>query len=509
MHRINRPSRSPSTVVAFVALFVGVVGTATAASAPSAARNDDDEPSKCISETEATKFRAADREVKLGKSTNLTWEVRTPGGCGGLRLYIGPTRLSSRSGTKTYRPVANTGYSLIARERAAQKTLARTSVKVDLGNRVTIHGNHMVPTLRQALQTENQEIRVRNGVDLNVESWGDPGVYVASGVKLIGTRSPTQLGPRIYTTKRPKRLLRLNGDRIRISGMRIEGGEKGVYDGDGSDGIEIESNRDIEIDNNELFGWTGSAIEVRDNSNRIEFTAPYTIRIHDNYIHHNRHYGRLGYGIAAVDGSFVLIDRNVFDYNRHAIAGDGSDWSGYSAVDNLVLENGGEHKHFPVYGWDYTHQFDMHGQSNCGVGDIFSDSVYNCGRAGHHVNVQYNAFRYTRNPAFKLRGTPQLAPAGAQVSFNVFRHGSAGEALQQTESGMREEFNQFGVDPLGSIIKCDYDGDGRQDAFGATGQTWWYASGGVRHWVFVKRSTERPAACPPRPRPARRPARKN
>jgi len=60
-------------------------------------------------------------------------------------------------------------------------------------------------------------------------------------------------------------------DNVRISGMRLEGAELGNADEDDpvSIGITVWSSVHVEIDNNELFGWRGSAVEVRDPFNRI------------------------------------------------------------------------------------------------------------------------------------------------------------------------------------------------------------------------------------------------
>jgi hypothetical protein len=96
----------------------------------------------------------------------------------------------------------------------------------------------------------------------------------------------------------------------------------------------------------------------------------------------------------------------LFNWNRHAITGeDGSDGSGFDAYDNLVLWDGGYHRWWPwPVGWEYIHQFDMHGQDNCGP--RVSDNVYNCGRAGDIMHLGYNTFLYTKHTAIKLRGTP-------------------------------------------------------------------------------------------------------
>src|SRR5690606_4352326 len=55
-----------------------------------------------------------------------------------------------------------------------------------------------------------------------------------------------------------------------------------------------------------------------------------------------------GYGVAVTDGGYATIEQNVFDENRHAIAGgsrhdDALDYSGYTLRDNLILEGGGKH----------------------------------------------------------------------------------------------------------------------------------------------------------------------
>ena len=45
------------------------------------------------------------------------------------------------------------------------------------------------------------------------------------------------------------------------------------------------------------------------------------VRIRNNYFHHNRHGDGYGYEVAVTNGSYALIERNVFDENRHAIMG--------------------------------------------------------------------------------------------------------------------------------------------------------------------------------------------
>lgn len=294
---------------------------------------------------------------------------------------------------------------------------------------------------------------------------------------------------------------------------------------------------------------------------------PTAVRIYDNYIHHNQRAGREGYGVSVDAGAYALIERNVFDWNRHAIKGGGEivdddplSGAGYAAYRNLVLENGGYHDSYnhcdlldkiPDYvkyvrvalsvvltqwldvwaaaelsclipgnhvAYDfYTHQFDMHGTGTCFPGHK------NCGAGGHSMYIRHNTFLYTRGDAIKLRGTPQHED-GMVVDSNVFAHDTlrtgdvgalsavgctlgltsacadvrddidffnATAVEQTTESGLSTSNNLLGINGLNELGTCDFDGDGVNDSFMATGATWWFSSGGDRPWVYLNTSTKR------------------
>jgi hypothetical protein len=339
-------------------------------------------------------------------------------------------------------------------------------------------------------------------------------------VKIIGGRSPTEPGPLLFTTTSSGILFSIGGhfegtperkpaDNVRISGIRLQGPEMGVADKDapGASGVTIYSSINVEIDNNELSGWSDVAVGVGelDHLDLINPDNHNAVWVHDNFIHHNQRRGTQGYGVVVGDRAYALIERNVFDWNRHAIAGDGSDGSGYRAYRNLVLKNGGYHDTYnacdipwwlalfsqhataakalcelgigPSY-THYTHQFDMHGQGNCGFSGTFSDAVFNCGTAGHDMDIRYNSFFYTKGDAIKLRGTPQLE-LGASVISNVFAHDHLEDAVTQTETGLFLSGNLTGVNGMNelSVGVCDFNGDGAADDFLATGATWWYRSG--------------------------------
>ncbi len=460
--------------------------------------NPDGEPvgtAGCLASVQGT-LTATPGSIVPGQSVTLRYRATVPSNCTGVKLRLNPWALSSKSGTRTVTPISNTTYNLQAIRGNASVQLASATVGVTLPRRVTISSNEpeQVGVLIQALGTPHSEVVLEDNVDLDLthKEW----IVVAEGVSLVGGRTPRAPGARLRTTSRPKPLLDVGGDNVRISGIRIEGADMGVSDlGEKAQAIFIVSRLNVEIDHNEISGFSGSAVGVADDWSEIDPIKDYdAVHIHDNFIHHNQSLGRHGYGVTVGNGAYVTIEQNVFDWNRHAIAGDGSDGSGFRAYRNLVLEHGGLHRWIPFPGtWVRTHQFDMHGQENCGVWDLFSDSLYNCGTAGHDMEVRYNSFLYTAGKAVKLRGTPQFGPNGAKVMFNVFAHDSMDEAIGQTESGLYESQNLVGINGMAELGSCDFDADGLQDSFLATGQTWWYASAGTGPWTFLNTSLKRRA----------------
>jgi hypothetical protein len=367
------------------------------------------------------------------------------------------------------------------------------------GAEVFIHSNNQVRELREALRNEGTTVRVGNHVRLDLGLHHD--IEIANGVQLLGGRSSTQAGPLLFTRHRPEVLFVVRGDDVRISGLRIRGPDYGVRAISGiRRGIQARSTVELEIDHNEISGFSGAAVQLGDPGGRIAPFGLPRVRVHDNFIHHNRNVGRDGYGVQVQDGAFAWIQRNVFDFNRHAIEGDGDRRTGYLAYDNLVLPGGGEHRRVPIYGWFYTHQFDMHGTRSCFGGHL------NCGLGGHHIDIRHNAFWYSRAAGVKIRGTPWLynpprRPCGATIHYNTFRHFFLDSAVQWTlgTRGVCRTANQLRFKPR--VRACFIDGDDQLDNFLPTGRHWWYQHSRRMHWTFIRRTTEVPAGCP-RPPPA-------
>ena len=462
------------------------------------------QPAACLDNTYGSLWADPQMLEPSQTSTTLNWSVQVPPTCPQVVVRIGAQTVA-RQGSMMVQLNGNTTYELRAWTTLSSKVLATTDVVRELpvdGNgrvNVTISANDQQALLIEALGTPNAIVYVANNVEMDLRS--RPTILIKRGVSLIGGRTSREPGGRLYVSVPHPNLFRIVGDDVRITGLRIDGGEMDVAPDDSSRtfGIMVDSRNNVdsrdnvvnvEIDNNEIYGWRGSAVQVRDDYGHIDRVHnPMAVRIHDNYIHHNRHEGGEGYGVEVSYGSYALIERNVFDWNRHSIAGDGSTGSGYLAYRNLVLENGGDHTEVWGATLVYTHQFDMHGTGNC---SWFSESVWNCGSAGEHIDIRYNSFFNAHGIAIHLRGTPAI---GMDVASNVFGQsfGSSTSAppFVQNESGLHQSDNQFGMQSvLGIRGQCDFDGDGVDDSFLATGQTWWFNSSSSHQWRYLNSSTK-------------------
>lgn len=378
------------------------------------------------------------------------------------------------------------------------------SAPVPAPSTVSITTSSTVEQFVDAVTTPNTTVQIAGDVNLDL-SGTDP-IPMAAGVKLIGDRSVNARGPRIFTTTFQRTLLSIgdNTDDVRISGIRFDGGEPndpGASVGkSGADGVDISSSQHLEIDHDEFARFRGAAISAADPGNRMNRDNADTLWIHDDYIHDNQHptmngvedvFGDrhgAGYGVELSKGAYALIEKSVFEANRHSVTGDGRPGTGYLVYRNLFQSPG---LGFSLLGWDhFEHLIDMHGQ-----GDGCSN--YECGPAGEYADVAYNAFPSTSSTEIKLRGTPSDS---FNVENNVFAHTVrwaslvTDGALDQTETGLKDNGGNYLGATLDHQTPCDFDGDGVKDPFMTTGETWWYAtSAGDQRWVYLNQSNERAA----------------
>lgn len=191
--------------------------------------------------------------------------------------------------------------------------------------------------------------------------------------------------------------------------------------------------------------------------------------------------------MSAGGGAYALIERNVFDENRDAIAGgsrnEAVDFSGYTVNDNLVLGGGGLHCSGVGICWQ-THQIDVHGDKT----DLGYD--WCCGNAGETLLITRNTVLYTAGLAIKVRGNPVDR---AVVDGNVFTHASRSDAIGQNGSGGFGDniSNPIDVRPNNVFAfnavatSCDFVGDGLPDLLVTTGVNWWARSALTLQWRYL------------------------
>jgi hypothetical protein len=294
-------------------------------------------------------------------------------------------------------------------------------------------------------------------------------------------------------------MLEVAGNNARVTGLHLRGPSRSSAGGqEQANGIRVPEHvvQGTIIDHNDIGDWTWRGVYVvggqdRDDPAdlactdlsvpRFRTSATWVAR---NFIHHNREYEK-GYGINANAGAFPFIDGNVFYENRHAIAGTAStSRTGYRAWRNFVLSVAPLQR-----GVFHTHDFDMHGTGDGGKG----------GRAGGYMDLYQNTFLGTNRHNFEVRGTP--------CDFVEFRNNVS---LQERDDALSldtgflgtgdvrweipSEPDQFELpNPTNNQLMGvgDFDGDGVQDAFIATGTAWYYSPHGVAEWRLINQYPDR------------------
>ena len=255
---------------------------------------------------------------------------------------------------------------------------------------------------------------------------------IREGVTLAGNRGQDGSQGAILTSDAMKTpaIICTAGPNARVTGLRIRGPNAKRYldhynlafgPGGGrheyyykfptSDGIVVEHSR-VVVDNCELSAFAHAAVKLVKGDGH---------RIHHNYVHHCQYNG-LGYGVSHVQAS-SLIEFNVFDSNRHSIAGTGRPGCSYVARHNVEL------------GVSLSHCFDMHGGRDRKDGtDI----------AGTSIEIYNNTFRAPKTPVV-IRGVPREK---CEVHHNWFlKHGGPKEAVGGLSKKTKAFDNVYGDHP--------------------------------------------------------------
>jgi hypothetical protein len=256
-------------------------------------------------------------------------------------------------------------------------------------------------------------------------------LHVPEGVTLAGDRGHNGSKGALLTSDALKTpvMLRALGPNVRITGLRIRGpnpkryldhhrrafgpgggGHAYYYKFPTSDGIRTE-HPGLEVDNCDVSAFAHGGIYLIKGEGH---------HIHHNFIHHCQYNG-LGYGVCHNTAS-SLIEFNLFNWNRHSIAGTGRPGCSYVARHNVEL------------GVSLSHCFDMHGGRDRRDGtDI----------AGTSIEIFSNTFRAPQTPIV-IRGVPEEK---CEVHHNWFpKHREARQAVHSSAK-TRVFNNAYGEKP--------------------------------------------------------------
>lgn len=323
-----------------------------------------------------------------------------------------------------------------------------------------------------------------------------------------------------------KSLLAVKSDDVYLSGLRIRGphmrtdhsDEEGWFYGV-SAGAKATRRADavaahrFRIENCEVWGWSAAAVSLTNSHDAV---------ISHNHIHHNQREsvgGSQGYGVKLAGDARALIRANVFDYVRHAVAGTGEAGQAYEAAYNFA----GSHA--------TSTTFDIHGACEGGHSTP-SASGLRCDDpggqlAGSFVRIYHNIVLQDSHPAVNIRGR---TAGRSVVQGNYFAHDSEQNAVLQREihcnnvdcsltylttldeySNLRVSGNilqfrfagrwvSWGAEsswfPISKEARAstevavgDFDGDGVDDLFRATGSEWLVSGAGRDEWTHLNYSS--------------------
>ncbi|MDP6381431.1 MAG: hypothetical protein QF662_08815, partial [Phycisphaerae bacterium] len=252
---------------------------------------------------------------------------------------------------------------------------------------------------------KGQVVYVDDGAEIDLT--GKQKIVIPGGVILASGRGNAKggkvsKGALLFTKQQnASPLFQVGGPGVRITGLRIRGPDperrtallQGLhkqgkyYTIPTSDGIQSK-HPNLEVDNCEVSAWGHAAIYL--------MKGAANAHVHHNYIHHNQRSG-LGYGVS-INQATALIEGNLFDFCRHAIAGTGRPGEVYEARYNIYMAHAN------------GHIFDMHGGGDRGDGTNI---------AGTRINIHHNTVINTDWPAAIIRGRPQQP---SEIHHNWFIH---------------------------------------------------------------------------------------
>jgi hypothetical protein len=399
----------------------------------------------------------------------------------------------------------------VTKSRTALVLGARMVSDFELWDAVAVDGSTRRPTsgfvsvstptaLQQALANAGPGtvIELPAGADISFSDLPRP-FPLSTRVTIRGDRRGGAEGPQITLSPGHDNtgLFITYGDHVRLTGLRLRGAGR---DPGGSKprlkGINGTATYNALIDHNDLSDWTTSAIDLNGSDDDDPNCPPsipvrsQIVRILRNFIHDNSQVYSDGYGVVSGSGSNPFIFGNMFQKNYHSISSDGSATSAYSAVSNLIMPGDGDT------------DLDMHGYStNNQATHAFG------GVGGIGVEALKNTFLGTDKTNFGMRGTPcsgaldtfygNVAVRDISGSVAVVPDGQTGQSSEVSWTSVNTRVSFLRVDsrfsmpnPTQALLVGDFDGDGKDDLFMATGSGWYYSPAGNAEWRFLSAKTE-------------------
>ena len=174
-------------------------------------------------------------------------------------------------------------------------------------------------SLKSYIQQSGKRIWVSGEIDLGSSSY----LHIADGVTLASDGTGL-----IYSTGTSNRYVPLfvAHSNVTLHGIRLRGPYSGTADSGAPYmiGIMNSSNESsggypgLKVIRCEIFNWPFAGVYItHDGVSGLNADGMAVVR--DSYFHHNQKTG-LGYGVNVYGGT-ALIENNVFDYNRHHVAG--------------------------------------------------------------------------------------------------------------------------------------------------------------------------------------------
>ncbi len=236
--------------------------------------------------------------------------------------------------------------------------------------------------------------------DAEIDFGSQRNIVIPGGVTLASDRGLNgSSGALLYTNDFGGTMLLSGGSNVRLTGVRLRGPSQTQAQVGSTSGIRGEHDQ-FEVDNCELYGFPAAAIGFRNESDPCTFNA----NVAYNNIHHNQMAG-WGYGVVLGRSGNVMVEihGNVFNANRHSVAGSGAAGQSYIAHDNLALWTGN------------GHVFDMH--ADCEP----SEPVYGSAVAGGWLEVRNNYVLVPNQRAVTWRSSPSI---GTSIVDNYFSNSS-------------------------------------------------------------------------------------